>query len=309
MDGDGAFAILIAWSRAMTSPRVARLYVLAAAVLFSTGGAAIKASAFTGWQVACFRSAVAAAAILLFVPPARRHWNLRVVLVGLVYASTMILFVLATKDTTAANAIFLQATAPLYLLSIGPWLLHEPLRPRDLVCAVVIAAGMALFFSGDQAPSHTAPNPLRGNILGAFSGLSWAATVAGLRWLSRKSGGGASGIATVAAGNTVAFLLCLGPAAPVAPVRSVDLAVILYLGVFQIGLAYVFLTAAVRQVQAVETSLLLLLEPVLNPVWAAILHGERPGMPAVLGGALVVLATLGSLVLGRTGQAPRNSAG
>lgn len=93
------------------------------------------------------------------------------------------------------------------------------------------------------------------------------------------------------------------------PVRSVDLAVILYLGVFQIGLAYVFLTAAVRQVQAVETSLLLLLEPVLNPVWAAILHGERPGMPAVLGGTLVVLATLGSLVLGRTGQAPRNSAG
>ena len=97
----------------------ARLQVLAAALLFSTGGAGIKVAAFSGLQVSALRSGIAAIALLVFVR-GRIVWSLHVVLAGIVYAATLTLFVLSTKLTTAANAIFLQSTAPLYLLLLGP---------------------------------------------------------------------------------------------------------------------------------------------------------------------------------------------
>src|SRR5215203_4832159 len=86
-----------------------RLRVLAAAALFSSGGAAIKAASLNAWQVAGFRSAVAAVALLLMMPEALRRPSLRVLLTGLTYASTMVLFVLSNKLTTSASAIFLQS--------------------------------------------------------------------------------------------------------------------------------------------------------------------------------------------------------
>src|SRR5438876_87828 len=93
-----------------------RLLVFLAALLFSTGGAAIKAASLTGWQVACFRSAVAAAVLLAALPEARRNWTWRIVPVASAYAATLITFVLANRLTSSANAIFLQSTAPFYLL-------------------------------------------------------------------------------------------------------------------------------------------------------------------------------------------------
>lgn len=98
---------------------MSRLWLIAAAVLFSTGGAAIKAAHLTSWQIASFRSGVAALALLALLPGSRRGWSGRVIVVGAAYASMMILFVLATRTTTAANAIFLQSTAPLYLILLG----------------------------------------------------------------------------------------------------------------------------------------------------------------------------------------------
>ena len=117
-----------------------RLQLLATALLFSTGGAAIKACGLDSWQVASLRSGIAAAFVLAVVPAARRGWNRKTLAVGACYAATMVLFVTANKLTTAANAIFLQATAPLYILLLGPWLLREPLKRRDLVC---MACGVA----------------------------------------------------------------------------------------------------------------------------------------------------------------------
>src|SRR5215213_7897760 len=107
------------------TPLSARLEVLAAAALFSSGGAVIKAVHLAGWQVACFRSAIAAAALFLLLKEVRRRPNARVLGVGLAYAGTLILFVLANKLTTSASAIYLQSTAPLYVLLLSPWLLHE----------------------------------------------------------------------------------------------------------------------------------------------------------------------------------------
>jgi DME family drug/metabolite transporter len=267
----------------------ARLLLLAAAALFSTGGAAIKGTTLDNWQVAGLRSLIAAAALMAFLPQARRHWSARNWLVGLVYAATLVLFVTANKLTTSANAIFLQATAPFYILLAAPLLLGERVRRQDVLFMGVIAAGMAAFALDTQAPVLSAPRPVAGNVAAAASGLTWALTVMGLRWVGRHDPEAA--LNTVVAGNLTAAAICLPFGWPVSGALPSDWITLTWLGVFQIGLAYVCLSAGVKHVTALEASLLLLLEPVLNPIWAWIVHGERPGAWALAGGAAIIAAT------------------
>ena len=275
---------------ATSSAFSSRLRVLAAAALFSSGGAAIKAASLNAWQVAGFRSAVAAVALLLMMPESRRRPTPRVLLVGVAYATTMVLFVMSNKLTTSASAIFLQSTAPLHVLLLSPWLLKERVRRADLVYMGVLALGLASFFVGLDPVSATAPNPALGNVLATLSGVTWALTVMGLRAVGR--GGFDWSPAASVWGNVIACVICLPVALPVESSRPVDWLVIAYLGVFQIALAYVFLIRGLRHVTALEASLLLLLEPVLNPIWAWMAHGERPGAWSLAGGLLILLATL-----------------
>ncbi len=270
---------------------VPRLEVLAAAVLFSTGGAAIKACELTSWQVASFRSAVACVVVYALLPESRRGHGGATLAVGAAFAVTMVSFVVSTKLTTAANAIFLQYTSPIYIVLLGPWLLREPLRARDLVLLVVLAFGLALFFVDAATPLATAPNPELGNALAVLSGGFWAATAIGLRWLARP-GAPASPAPAVVAGNLLAFLACLPLALPVASIEPRDALLIAYLGVVQISGAYFFLIRGLRQVPAFEASMLLLLEPVLNPLWAWLVHGEEPGPFAIAGAAILFAATV-----------------
>jgi drug/metabolite transporter, DME family len=264
--------------------------LIGAALLFSTGGAAIKAASLTSWQIAGFRSAVAAAALYLFLREARALGQWRVWAVGVAYASCLVLFVHATKLTTAANAIFLQSSAPAWMLLLGPLLLKEPIRRSYLLYAATLAGGMSLFFAGVQDPQATAPDPVRGNIYGLLSSVAWAFTLAGLRWMSAKAEPGAA-MATVTAGNLLAFAFCLPSALPVGAVSGVDAALILYLGFVQIGAAYWLLTRGMQSVPAFESSTLLLIEPVSNPIWTWFFHGERTGSWAVLGGVVILTAT------------------
>lgn len=267
-----------------------RFFVFAAALLFSTGGAAIKACSLSSWQVASFRSGIAALVLWLSLPGARRGWSRRTFAIGLAYAATMILFVLANKSTTAANAIFLQSTAPLYLLLLGPLVLREPVRKSDLAVISAVAVGAILLLFGSQTAAATAPNPARGNLFAAVAGATWAMTIAGLRWLGKYSASADAAAATVIAGNLIAFAVCLAPALPVGHASVADVTVLLYIGVFQVALAYVFLTRSLREVPGLEAATLLLIEPVFNPVWTWIVHGEKPGPAALLGGVLIVAA-------------------
>ncbi len=288
------------------TPLASRLEVLAAAALFSSGGAVIKAIHLAGWQVACFRSAVAALALFVLMREVRRRPNLRVLGVGLAYAATLILFVLSNKLTTSASAIYLQSTAPLYVLLLSPWLLRERIRPRDVVFMIALACGLGLFFVGFDPVSATAPNPKLGNLLAMASGLTWALTVMGLRALGR--GGESWGPAGAFWGNIFAALLCLPLSLPLAGSRPTDWAMVAFLGVFQIGVAYLFLIRGLERVSAFEASLLLLLEPVLNPIWTWLVHGERPGVWSIAGAAVILLATIAkSLVDGRAAAAPTSS--
>jgi drug/metabolite transporter (DMT)-like permease len=268
-----------------------RLEILGAALLFSTGGAAIKATALTSWQVASFRSGVAALTVFLLLRAARRGWSWHVLPVGVTYAGTMVTFVAANKLTTSANATFLQATAPLYVLLASPFLLREKIRGRDLAFIAVVALAMGLFFVERPPAAATAPNPRLGDILSLSSGVLYAAMIMGMRWLGSREGGEGSSLPTVVAGNAIAFLVCLPFALP-ARVAPVDVAVIGYLGVFQIGAAYVLLTNGLRHVAALEASTLLLLEPALSPFWSWIVHRENPGAWSLAGGALIIGATL-----------------
>ena len=264
--------------------------MVAAAALFSTGGAAIKATDLSGLQVACLRSGIAAAALLAMLPAARRRWTGRTLLVGVAFAVTLILFVQANKLTTAANTIFLQSTSPVYVVLLGPLLLKERVRRGDLAFLAVLGVGMSLFFVSSEAAVDTATNPAAGNVLALLSGVAWAFTIIGLRWLGRAGDGGEAPVATVA-GNAIACVVCL-PFVLVDPgIRAADWATVAYLGVFQIGLAYVFLTRAMRTVGALEASLILFVEPALNPVWAWLAHGETPAALALVGGAIIVGAT------------------
>lgn len=270
----------------------ARWGLVGTAALFSTGGAAIKACAFSGAQVSALRTILAALTFLAIVPASRRLPTRREWLVGCAYAGSLVFYTLGNKRTTAANAIFLQSTAPIYILLLGPWLLHEAIRARDLLFLGAAALGLALFFLGSAPPQATAPAPFLGNLFALASGVCWALTLVGLRWLGARG----QNASAVLAGNVVAFVAC----APVlfagdpsiASARLQDWLVVSWLGVFQVGLAYVLLTSAIRHVPAFEASILLLLEPILNPVWAWVVHGENPGPWALAGGAIVLGATV-----------------
>jgi drug/metabolite transporter, DME family len=257
-----------------------RLLILSAAVLWSTAGAAIKSAGLDAWQIAGGRSLIAALFLFAAVREARVRPSGRVVLVSIAYAFTVVLFVLATKLTTAANAIFIQDTAPVWVLLLSPWLLRELPTRGELLAVPIYAAGLGLFFLDELSAGQVA-----GNVVAAVSGICFALAIIGLRILRHD------GPAALFYGNVLAAVATL-PVWPAGPeATAVDLALLVYLGIFQLGLAYLAFSRGVTGTPAIEASLLILLEPVLNPIWTFLVMGERPGPWAFVGGAVVLGAT------------------
>lgn len=274
-----------------------------ASVLFSTGGVAVKSIAFNGWQVAGLRSGIAAAALFLFLPSTRRRWDLKIFAVSCTFAITMILFILANKNTTAANAIFLQAAAPLYLLVLAPLLLKEPVRRADLIAMAAIAVGLVFVMSGTDAPTRIAPHPKIGNVMAVLSGVALAFTTIGLRWLGGMPDGESRKDAVLVCGNFLSFLASIAFAFPFGASRPFDWALITYLGVIQIGVAYWLVMRGLRGVPAVEASLLMMIEPALNPLWVWMIHGEAPSKLALLGGGVILASSIGRAMADKAARA------
>jgi len=257
-----------------------RLLILGAAVLWSTAGAAIKRCDLDAFQIAGGRSLVAGLFLLAAVRETRVLPTIRVFLVAVAYAFTVVLFVAATKLTTAANAIFIQDTAPLWVLLLSPWLLRERPTRGELLAVPIYALGLGLFFLDELTAGQVA-----GNLVALGSGVAFALSILGLRRL-RHDGPAALLYGNLLAAAAVLPLWSSGPAA-----GATDLGIVLYLGVFQLGLAYLAFSRGVIGTPAIEASLLILLEPVLNPIWTFLLAGERPGPWAIAGGAVVLGAT------------------
>lgn len=276
----------------MSSATSARLALVGAALLWSGNSAFIKASTLGGWQVAGLRSGVAALVFLMLLPGARRVPEARSFRVGLAYAGTMVSFAVANRLTTGASAVFLQATAPFWVIVLAPRMLGERASRGDLVSVGLVGGAMSLFFVGSDAPSATAPAPLAGNAFALASGVFWALTVIGFRGLGndpRASERTVPGALLV--GNALACAIGLVAGWPLPTPAPHDVAIVLWLGAFAIALAYVWFARGVRDVPALEASLVCLLEPAFNPVWTWLAHDERPRVATLWGGALILATT------------------
>ncbi len=254
------------------------LYLVLAASMWSTSGLMIKTISWGPLAILAGRSIFSSLVFLLYLRYFPTKWTRWKLLASISYVLTQFLFISATKLTTAANAIFLQYTGPIYIILLAFWLLHERPSRADWGSMVIIFLGMFLFF-GDRL----SPNGFYGNLLAILSGVTMAFMTVALR--AQKDGVPAESILL---GNL--FTAIVGfPAVLRESWTLTNWLIILYLGVFQIGLSFVLFSTAIKHVPAIETSLISTLEPVLNPVWVFFFLGEAPGRFALIGG-LVVLA-------------------
>lgn len=288
-------------TRSADTTRGAALVALAA-LLWSSSGLFIKVLPLGALQIAFARSLVATLTIALVVKlrggrPFPRPDALSLGC-AVAYAGILILFVAATKLTTAANAIFLQFSAPIYLVFLEPWVTGRTLRGRDVVAVGLCLGAMGLFFVG-----RLGAGTLLGNLLGVVSGLCLALFSLTLK-LQRSRRPEVDPIGAIILGNLLVAILCAPMAlhgfSPTLPQAGI----LIYLGVFQIGMAYLLFNAGMRHLSATAAVVTGTLEAVLNPVWVFLGIGERPSAWALLGG-LLILGTIAWYTLAPTRKAVR----
>ncbi|GMV78955.1 MAG: hypothetical protein AMXMBFR7_01390 [Planctomycetota bacterium] len=287
----------------MTPLTRGRLCIVGAAVCWSSAGALVKYAnrSLDAWQIAGGRSFFAFLLLVILVKPWRRNdwWkpSPKLLLLSIAYPAMLIGYITALVHTTAANAIFLQDTAPVWVMLLSPFLLGERFRAGDLLLVALCAVGMLLFFN-DQLTDGQA----FGNMMALCSGLGFALVMIGLRWGRPKeldpnapppAGPRPPSDAEllIVYGNIFCVLGCLGFQGAWPPLEElpVPLATVVVLGVVQLGMGYYLMTHGIRQVSALEASLLALLEPILCPIWAFLTLNERPGPWAMVGSAVILL--------------------
>ena len=256
------------------------LSIVVAALLWSTGGIGIKGVADSALKVTFYRSLFAAVTLFLLFRKQVRVRPTPAFLVAIIsYGSCLTTFVVATKLTTAANAIFLQYAGVVWVLLLSPLVLREKMQRRDVIAIIVAIAGMALFFVGKFEARGMA-----GNGMALVSSVFFATMIMALRREPHASR------AAVTWGNVVLSLTLLPFVANDLAVTPHALATFAFLGIFQIGLAYAFFVRGLQHVPATQASLTGMLEPVANPVWVLVFLGERPSSYAIAGAAIVLAA-------------------
>ena len=276
------------------------LLVLGAAILWSTGGLFIKATHLSAFELSFGRSLLAAITIAMLTRGEGFGINKISAITSVLYAALLILFVLATKLTTAANAIFLQYTAPVYVLILEPLFYKEKFRLRDLTTVAACVAGMSLFFVGKLRPEDVS-----GNLLALASGVCFALFFLLMRNSKARDVNRAS--ATIY-GNLISVVIC-APAffgAMCRGISAVDLGCIAYIGIAQLGLAFLLFTSATaRGVRSLDASIIGYVEPVLNPVWVFLFIGERPSGWAMVGGSIIIASVMIHLMIETRAKAAR----
>lgn len=268
----------------MNARRLGTLYIVAAALLWGTGGIGIKAIADSALKVTFYRSLFAAIALMIFLPRqawASRKWQSTpaFLLAVMSYAACLVTFVVATKWTTAANAIFLQYAGAVWVLLLSPFVVHEPIRARDVIAIAAALSGMALFFFG-----RIDTRGMSGNAMALLSSVFFAGLILSLRRDQKASQ------AAVTWGNVACVAAVLPFIADDLALTGRSLTVLLFLGFFQLALAYALFTRGLAHVTATEASLTGMLEPISNPLWVFLFLGERPSAFAIAGAAVVLVA-------------------
>ena len=260
--------------------------VLIAVLLWSTGGLFIKLTALDAYQVTFFRSLLAGITVLVVTRKSGLRINAFGVMCTAIYAILLFLFVWATKHTTAANAIFLQYTAPIYILILAPFIIGEKFHLRDLATVIFCLGGMSLFFVGDLTIGD-----YQGNIAALGSGIFLGLYIMLLKHpRAVGSENSLNPVITVIYGNFLLALLTL-PAglAAIPTITPLDIAAVSFLGIFQIGFSYILFIKGVHGgTRPLDASIIGFIEPLLNPVWVFLFVGERPSNWAILGGSIII---------------------
>ena len=258
--------------------------VLIAVFLWSTGGLFIKSTTIDAYQITFFRSLFAAVTVLLLTRKSGLKIDLFGVFTSIIYALLLFLFVWATKKTTAANAIFLQYTAPIYILILGPFIIGEKFHLRDLVTVVIVIAGMSLFFVGQLRIED-----YQGNAAALMSGIFLGLYIMLLR--HPKAEGFNPAIAVIYGNFLLALMNAPAGISAIPVMTGMDWFAVTFLGVVQIGISYILFIKGVRGgTRPLDASLIGFIEPLLNPVWVFLFVGERPSPWAIVGGAVIIAA-------------------
>ncbi len=272
----------------LSERRKAILYLTLAAILWSTGGVLVKIMDWQPISILAGRSLFASIAFLIYLRRIPLRPSLLQLLTAGAFILTQFLFITSTKLTTAANAIFLQYTAPIYVVLLAFWFLREKPSRTDLVSMLTIFIGLTLFFA-----DKLSTDGFYGNLLAILSGVTAAVMIVSFR--AQKDGNPAES-------NLIAFLVTAIFGFPFVMKETWTVnnwLILAFLGVFQIGFAFIFFTKGIKHIPALEANLIGTLEPVLNPIWVFLFYAESMGAFALLGGLVV----LGGVILSAVGSA------
>lgn len=272
----------------LSERRKAIFYLVITAVLWSTSGLFVKILDWQPVAILAGRSLFAAVVFLIYLKRLPTRFGLWQLLAASMFILTQFLFITSTKLTTAANAIFLQYTAPIHVIPLAYWFLREKPSRTDFLSMFIIFLGLTLFFA-----DKLSTDGLYGNLLAILSGVTSALMMVSFR--AQKDGNPAES-------NLIAFLVTAAFGFPfiMKETWTVNSILILaFLGIFQIGFAFIFFTKGIKHIPALEANLIGTLEPVLNPIWVFLFYGESMGKFALIGGLVV----LGGVILSAVGSA------
>jgi len=265
------------------------IYISLAALLWSSGGLFIKILTLDAFQISFYRSAIAAIAIIVISKANKKKLNFEFdiisVLCSLCYALVLIMFVVAAKLTKVANAIFLQFTAPIYLLILEPIFLKTKFEKKNLIALVFCFTGMVLFFFGKLELSG-----IQGNLIAIGSGISFALFTLFLKW-KKQIHKTEDTIIYIVVGNILVCLFCLPLIFNNLTIDLTQFLILLYMGIFQIGISYIIFNEGIKYISATESMIIAMLEAILSPIWVFLGVGEVPSGYAIAG-SLIILITI-----------------
>lgn len=265
------------------------IYISLAALLWSSGGLFIRILTLDAFQISFYRSAIAAITIIVISKVNRKKLNFEFdiisVLCSLCYAFVLILFVVAAKLTKVANAIFLQFTAPIYLLILEPIFLKTKFEKKNLIALIFCFLGMLLFFFGKLEIAN-----IQGNLIAIGSGISFALFTLFLKW-KKQIHKTADTMIYIVVGNFLVCLFCLPMIINDLSIDPTQLLILLYMGIFQIGISYIIFNEGIKYISATESMIIAMLEAILSPIWVFLGAGEVPSGYAIAG-SLIILITI-----------------
>jgi len=271
-------AALDAGSASTEAARRARLLLLGAAVLWSLAGVFIKFLLLPPLTIVFYRSLFAGLFFLCFVKKSASLPRGALAVAMASYTAAISSFVAANKLTTAANAIVLQYTAPMFVFLIVARLFREQIAMATWAALGLGMLGIAVIFAGSTGQPDFA-----GVAVALLSGMLFSVYMVSLRFLKVVPAG------TLTCMNNLACCLLLLPfMMDRLSLTGGEFLIITVMGIVQLGVPYWLFSKAVEKIPVHEASLLVLIEPVLNPLWVALMVGEIPGAATFMGGALIV---------------------